>query len=136
MIIRFHKGQFVDAVIPTAVQGTTKNCAQGDVVWELPADINPSKTINVIEPVQAVDPLTGQPLFNEQGMPIWQVETMTNPDGTTSEIIARQQVPKTYTLIENPGIFTPEDIAGVIPAPTLEQRVGATEKAITVLMGV
>ncbi len=114
MIIRFHKGQFVDAVIPTALQGPAINRAPGDIVWQLPADINPSKTIQVTENVQAVDPLTGQPLFDSNGLPIWETTIVTDPvTGEQVQQIVTQQVPQTYSLMENPSIFTQADIAAV-----------------------
>src|SRR5690242_17099352 len=114
MIIRFHKNLYVDCVIPTSVQGATANRAPGDIVWELPADINPSKTITEIENVHAVDPTTGRPLFDESGLTVWETTTTTDP-ATGEEIIqiVTQPVTKTYSLMDNPGIFTPADIAEV-----------------------
>jgi hypothetical protein len=113
MIIRFHKGFYCDAVIPTANEGVGLQAAPFDVVWQLPADINPSKTVQELENVQATDPLTGALLFNADGTPQWETQTVTNPDGTTSEQIVTQTVNKTYALLENPNIFTPADIQAV-----------------------
>lgn len=96
MILRFHKGQFVDAVIPSAV-GIQPSAAPGDVIWNLPSDINPSKTIEETQNVQAIDPETGQLLFNEDGSPQFETES----------------VQVTYTLMQNPNIFTPDDIKAV-----------------------
>lgn len=114
MIIRFHKGQYADAVVPTATQGATTNRAPGDILWELPADINPSKTINVTQNVQDTDPMTGVLLFNSDGTPKWKTTTTTDPvTKQTVTTIVTQQVPTTFTLMENPGIFTPADMAAV-----------------------
>lgn len=92
MFIRFNKGIYCDAVIPGAV-GVQPSIAPGDVIWNLPSDLNPSKTIQ--EERQATDPVTCQLLFNEDGSP--QMETVSS----------------TYTLMQNPSIFTPDDIAAV-----------------------
>lgn len=114
MIIRFHKGIFVDAVIPTAVQGAAINRAPGDEIWEIPSDINPGKQITEIENVQATNPETGALLFDENGLPIWKTTTTTDPiTGEEMQTIVTQPVQKTYTLMGNPSIFTPADIAEV-----------------------
>lgn len=112
MYIRFHKGQFVDAVTPGPV-GVQPVGSPGDIVWSLPSDINPSKTIEENQNVQATDPITGQLLFNEDGTPQWETETVANLDGTSLEVIVTQQVSVTYTLIQNPNIFTQDDIKAV-----------------------
>lgn len=109
MHIRFHKGQYVDAVVPGSV-GVLPAAAPGDVVWQLTADINPSKTVEETENVQEVDPETGQPLFNEDGTPVWQTELIENPDGSTSEVIVTQLVSRTVYLLSGPQYFTPADI--------------------------
>lgn len=114
MIIRFSKGQTADAVIPTAHESAGANKAPGDTAWKLPADINPSKIVQETENVQATDPLTGAPLFDENGMPIWETTAITDPvTGEETTQTVTQQVPKTYTLMQRPGIFTPADIAEV-----------------------
>lgn len=122
MFIRLHKGIFVDAVIPSAV-GTQPSASPGDVVWHLSGDINPSKVIQVTENMQAVDPLTGQPLFNADGSPQWQTTTVTNPDGTTSTVIVTQQVPQTVYLFSGPKVdstqFMPADIQAALTAANL-----------------
>lgn len=96
MFIRFNKGKFVDAVVPSAV-GIQPSAAPGDVIWSIPSDINPSKTIEENQNIQAADPETGKLLFNEDGTP--QFETQT--------------VSVTYTLMQNPNIFTQDDIKAV-----------------------
>lgn len=112
MHIRFHKGQFVDAVIPSAVE-TQPSTAPGDIIWILPSDVNPSKTIEETQNVQATDPITGQLFFNTDGTPQWEIETVTNQDGSTTEVIQTHQVSVTYSLLQNPNIFTQDDIKAV-----------------------
>jgi hypothetical protein len=80
----------------------------------LPTDVTVSKTIEVSENVQATDPLTGQLLFNADGTPKWETTAVKMPDGTTQEQIVTQQVPVTYSLMQNPSIFTPADIQAVL----------------------
>lgn len=116
MFIRFNKFGYCDAVIPSTV-GVQPPAAPRDVIWSLPSDINPSKTIEETHNVQATDPVTGQLLFNEDGTPQWEMETVKNPDGTTSEVIVTQQVPVTYTLMQNPTIFTQDDIQSILINP-------------------
>lgn len=96
MMIRFNRFGFVDAVIPTDV-GITPLSAPGDIIWNLPSNINPSKTIEETQNIQATDPNTGQLLFNEDGTPQFEAQT----------------VSVTYTLMQNPNIFTPDDIETV-----------------------
>jgi len=111
MFIRFHKGQFVDAVVPSAV-GIQPFAAPGDIIWSIPSDINPVKTIEEIQNVQATD-LMGQLLFNKDGTPKWETETIENEDGSITEVVKTQSVPITYTLMQNPTVFTQDDIKAV-----------------------
>lgn len=110
MIIRFHRGQFVDAVVPTDVN-LTLNQAPGDILWQIPADINPSKTVTEKHPKQAVDS-TGAPIFNENG-PVYETTTIQNADGTETVQTIYEDVPVTYSLLGNPNIFTQDDIKAV-----------------------
>lgn len=133
MYIRFHKGQFVDAVIPSAI-GTQPSISPGDVLWSISGDINPTKTITVTQNVQAVDTTTGQPLVNEDESPQWQTQTVTNPDGTTSEQIVTQQVPEVVYLwkglLVDSTQFTQNDITQAVTAAGLTSVVvGSIDEA-------
>lgn len=118
MYIRFHKGRYVDAVIPSTV-GIQPTATPGDVIWEIPTDINPSKTVLEEEPIQTVDPNTGQSTYavesvlDENGNP-----TVVGQDDNGNPIYAQrvvtQTVSKTYKLMERPDIFTMDDIAAVV----------------------
>lgn len=133
MYVRFHRGQYVDAVVPSAV-GIHPPAAPGDEVWSVSTDINPSKTIEVDEPVQAVDPTTGQPLFNADGTPVYETQTVTNPDGTTSEVVVTTPVSRTVYLWQgqyvDPTQFTMDDIESYCTANGLTfVEVGSIEEA-------
>lgn len=112
MYIRFDKGRFVNAVIPSVLEAPP-SATPGDIIWNLPNDINPTKTIEEIQNIQATDPISGQLLFNTDGSPIWETESVNNDDGLSLEVVKTKVVPVTYKLMENPTIFTPDDIKEV-----------------------
>jgi hypothetical protein len=110
MYIRFAKGRYVDAIIPSGLEWAL-NKAPGDIVYEIPEDINPTKTVNETRNVQATDELTGQPIFDDQGAPVWARETATDSiTGEEVETIVTEDVEVTYKMLQNPNIFTPDDI--------------------------
>lgn len=110
MFIRIDKNGFVDAVVQTG--GIQPSCPPNDTVIEIQYNINPPKTIQVTQNVQTTDE-NGNLLFDENGQPIWETETIENPDGTTTETIVTQTVNETYYLMDNPTIFTKSDIDAV-----------------------
>lgn len=110
--IRFHRGQYVDCYVPSAV-GIAPSAAPTDVVWSLPNDINPSKTIQVTQNVQATDPLTGALLTNADGTPKWKTIAVTSPSGQAITQIVTQQVEQTVYLQLAPNYFVPGDFTGV-----------------------
>jgi hypothetical protein len=110
MYIRFAKGQYVDAVIPTAVEEWEPNAGPDDVIWLIPADINPSKSVPETRNVQARDEVTGQPIFGENGAPVWATVVTEGTDGAKVETVVTEEVMVTYKLRQKPSLFTQDDI--------------------------
>lgn len=133
MYVRLHKGTTVDAVVPSAV-GVAPSPAPNDIILAFTSDVNPSKTIQVTENVQATDPVTGALLYNSDGTPQWEttntLDAQGNPipviDPTTGkpevdangnpvyeQTIVTKQVPKTVTLMSDPTQFSEADFSGL-----------------------